>query len=812
MKLFTKRWVFSFLASFLATLVVGFFVWNIFVNPNSSVLSSQVFTGAISSNYIETVPAASDFVPDISEDRTNLQENLQDTSEEDYSVVIEPSESTQDQLDDIQEKLDLISQQVSDLLTESQPTDEIQDQEQDEKLDEKNEEEQQDEQDENQDSENQNNIDDSSQVYPKILISEVQAVGLSDDKQEFVELYNLNNEAVSLTGWYLQRKTASASSWSSYAASSLFSGKIIYPGEYFLIARTGYYPYADIFTDNAITNDNSFALKNPNGEISDKLGFGNAADPESAPAQNPGDGQSIGRKTVGGVEQDFDNNLNDFELQTPTPKMGNITYVPPPAGGGGGGGGSTPVVYPKILISEVQTESQTVKDEFIELYNPNSQNVDLTGWVLKKKTSGGNESNLVSSSKFSGVIHSGDYFLIAPQVNDDGSSNYQGSAPPDLFYSGKTYSITGDNTVLLYDPNGNLIDKVGFDFAQDFETAPAKNPPPGKSSGRIWDEALEEYKNIGNNSLDFEIDTPTPKAQNIAYVEPSPSEPIDITPPEVNFNLEPTQTEPAFLIDFTITDLAENVSPSGLASYIFRWQEDGDSGWQEDASIQVSGCPTSADLTRDFEDGEDGKTYNFQVQARDADGNTSDWLPEIPAQTRVDITTAQDTDPPVGMITINNGAKYTNTRDVTLTLFAEDASGVAQMKFSNGGRYSEPEPYSTTKLWTLSSSGDGIKNVRVKFVDGLGNESSPGILATIILDTAPPVITLNGDSEINLNVGDEYEDLGAAVFDLIDAACPLVISGDIVSTVSPANFNIFYDATDSAGNNAEQVARTVIVE
>ena len=169
-------------------------------------------------------------------------------------------------------------------------------------------------------------------AYPKVLISEVQFAGQTDEKQEFVELYNPSNTDVNLTDWYLQRKTSGGSSWSTYVSNNLFSGKTIPANGYFLIARSGYYAeLADISTDNAITDNNSFALKNPNGDISDKLGFGAALDFELLATVSPSLGQSIGRKfSEGGTEQDTDNNLADFEIQTPTPKTQNETYAEPP--------------------------------------------------------------------------------------------------------------------------------------------------------------------------------------------------------------------------------------------------------------------------------------------------------------------------------------------------------------------------------------------------------------------------------------------------------------------------------------------------
>jgi len=159
----------------------------------------------------------------------------------------------------------------------------------------------------------------SSVSYPKILISEVQVANSTDEKSEFIELYNPNNTEVDLTGWYLQRKTASASSYSTYAANTLFSGLKISAKGYFLIARKGYFAKsADISVDNPITKDNSFVFKNPGGEVSDKLGFGAAEDRENFGAKNPANGQTIGRKVTGETEQDTEDNSADFEFQTPT--------------------------------------------------------------------------------------------------------------------------------------------------------------------------------------------------------------------------------------------------------------------------------------------------------------------------------------------------------------------------------------------------------------------------------------------------------------------------------------------------------------
>lgn len=286
-----------------------------------NVLAQNNFFGASLSNSLAPAPAnnSTAVVPNVP-----AVELAVNSFENNLSVPPPVVISQQDQLDDIQEKLDILQQEINGLLpkkpivavAEAPETPEIPDQTQ--------------QQTQTQTSTNNNFTGGGGNFinYPKILISEVQP----NDTQEFVELYNPNDADVDLTNWYFQRKTAGSQSWSTFASSSLFSGKIISKNGYFLIARTGYYSGpANIFVETAITRDNSFALKNPNGDVSDKLGFGSAQDSELSPAPNPEAGQSIGRKwdPTNNIQQDTNNNFADFELETPTPNAKNTAYTTP---------------------------------------------------------------------------------------------------------------------------------------------------------------------------------------------------------------------------------------------------------------------------------------------------------------------------------------------------------------------------------------------------------------------------------------------------------------------------------------------------
>ena len=269
---------------------------------------------------------------------------------------------------------------------------------------------------------------------------------------------------------------------------------------YFLIARTGYYSgLADIFVGNPVTDNNSFALKNPNGEITDEILL----------SQTPA-GISFGRDSTAG----------NFVLDTPTPKAQNIVYVSPATGGGGS---SIVITYPKILISEIQITP--IDQRFIELYNPNNTDVDLTNWYLQRKDANDTSwGSFVSSTNFQNkIIPANGYFLISKELPDSNILS--------------PITLSPDNSLALKDPKEEIIDRVGFGNAPDFELSATTTPNVGQSIGRHvlsnWSE-----QDTDNNLADFEIDNPTPKAQNTIYIVP----PIP-TLEDIEITVTPTKTD-----------------------------------------------------------------------------------------------------------------------------------------------------------------------------------------------------------------------------------------------------------------------------
>ncbi len=110
----------------------------------------------------------------------------------------------------------------------------------------------------------------------------------------------------------------------------------------------------------------------------------------------------------------------------------------------------------QLIISHIQAGSeQSSQDEFIKIYNPTDQDLDLENLSLKKKTKSGREYILVSPSKFKGIIKTKDYFLI---------SHKEYSGTPDLFYSNHSSPIAySNNTIILYDTTGQIIDQINYE-------------------------------------------------------------------------------------------------------------------------------------------------------------------------------------------------------------------------------------------------------------------------------------------------------------------------------------------------------------
>ena len=75
------------------------------------------------------------------------------------------------------------------------------------------------------------------------------------------------------------------------------------------------------------------------------------------------------------------------------------------------------------------------------------------------------------------------------------------------------------------------------------------------------------------------------------------------------------------------------------------------------------------------------------------------------------------------------------------------------------------------------------------------------------------MITLLGNSTVNVEVGNAYTDAGATALDDEDGVITanIVVVGAVVNTGAAGNNTVTYNVTDSAGNAAVEVTRSVVV-
>ena len=183
--------------------------------------------------------------------------------------------------------------------------------------------------------------------------------------------------------------------------------------------------------------------------------------------------------------------------------------------------------------------------------------------------------------------------------------------------------------------------------------------------------------------------------------------------------------------------------------------------------------------------------------------NVSDAAGNVATEVTRTVIVAPDTTAPVitlvgaSTVNLNVGGTYTEQGATAL----DNVDGNLTSNIAIGGD-------------TVDTINAGTYLVTYNVSDAAGN-AAIAVVRTIIVevDATAPVITLNGSLSINLNVGDTYNEIGATATDNIDGdiSANILIGGDTVNTNTPATYIVTYNVSDTAGNSAAQVIRTIIV-
>jgi len=217
---------------------------------------------------------------------------------------------------------------------------------------------------------------------------------------------------------------------------------------------------------------------------------------------------------------------------------------------------SEPQTLASILISEFQTGGTSdATEEFVEVYNPNDTEVDVTGWQLQYRaaSAAANASWPASSTKATFACTSGeaDCRVVIPARNrivlTNTIANIAGALPMSGGFSG-----TGGQ-LRLVQPGSPLTvhDLVGYGTAVTAEISPAAAPQNGKSSKRmINNESLPV--DTGNNAHDFlaGCGEPSPGQEDAGFIprtsgcEQPPIVMPPTTSPEPTSPEDPPATQP----------------------------------------------------------------------------------------------------------------------------------------------------------------------------------------------------------------------------------------------------------------------------
>lgn len=153
-----------------------------------------------------------------------------------------------------------------------------------------------------------------------------------------------------------------------------------------------------------------------------------------------------------------------------------------------------------LLIVEVQVAGEKASHDFIKIYNPNNFDIDIDGYKLRKRNAAGNEDSIRLFPSES-IIVSKEYYLWASSQDED----YPLLINADTW---TTQTISNNNSVALLNKDDEVLSALAWGSSNNpfvEGTSFPENPEKNEILKRIWNEETGEYSNIGDNSLDFEI-------------------------------------------------------------------------------------------------------------------------------------------------------------------------------------------------------------------------------------------------------------------------------------------------------------------
>lgn len=425
-----------------------------------------------------------------------------------------------------------------------------------------------------------------------------------------------------------------------------------------------------------------------------------------------------------------------------------------------------------IVISEFRFRGGGgASDEFVEIYNPTSGAIDISGWRLYGSNNAASTS-IRATIPSSTTLQPGQYYLIA-------NTSYNDTTPADLTYSS---GITDDGGAAITTSGGTIIDQVGLSSGSAYKegtpltalltsTDQSYERKPGGSSGNCLDD--------GDNSTDFSLLNPSSpqnsSSARVGCIDLSVTQSVDNPTPAFNdtviFTITVSNAGPGQASGVQVKSLL----PSGVG------YESDDSGGAYNSSTGIwvvgtlnSGSSAILNITARAISG-GTKTNWAEVWAADqADANST---PGNSSTTEGDDDSATITVPPSGINTdigltqsVNNAAPFVNDNIVfTITatnngpntanyIYISDAlpAGLTFVSYTaTSGTYSAGQWYipslsagsSATLKITATVNTDGMKT-NIATLIGMSESDTNASNDTASVNVTP----MGGVADLNLTL------------------------------------------------------------
>jgi len=324
----------------------------------------------------------------------------------------------------------------------------------------------------NQPASGSNNLPTLSFAKSSLVINEFVA-DPTDDDVEWVEIYNNTGSGINLKNWIIKDGSGKKTELSGLISGQQF--KIIEN------PKGGLNNFGDLII-----------LIDPSGNIIDQIAYGNYDDGNVFDnATNSSDPDAVAR-LGDGIDTNID--YNDFRLtSSPTKGLPNIIN------------GleysvkekveakeilikntTTLAIYPEIIITEALPNpvGSDMNDEFVELYNPNDQAVDLNSWVLDD-VDGGSRPYVITDL----VIEPHEYLAFFRSTTHLAFNND----------TDQIRLINPSTVVASYVEYQSVGEGLSYSFDVNKEWQITEDPTPGEENSVVINKVVGASKKVTNN-------------------------------------------------------------------------------------------------------------------------------------------------------------------------------------------------------------------------------------------------------------------------------------------------------------------------